>query len=346
MDCSVAERALRHRLGWVAILILTTAAASVAASAALFIGPPDDLRSAPATTELPVNSDRYDDARGVQLSVKEAVPIPVAAPAPGRITSNPCEPGASIESGTSPVSIDGFPRLALATRIPLWRDLALDTKGDDVRALQEELSRLGFPLTIDGTMGGRTMAAAAAAFARIGVTIDQETVPLDAIVWIPSPASRIAECAVPVGADVVRGDTLASFASLAPTVSIDSMPGDLIDGPRLVVVGESRFEVSAEGIVSVPDLSVFPAGSGRGVSGADLKPIDAQLVLSDPLEVSVIVPSAVFDADGTGGCVTSGGVPHRVDILGSQLGATIVVFRRSSAPTHVDTPPRTGAPCT
>lgn len=344
MSCSVADRYLGRHIGWAVILVVVTASASAAACATLFAEPPSTLRPGPVTTELPVNADRFEDPRSVQLSVKASVAIPLAAPGTGRVTAFPCEPGASIVSGTSPVSIDGTPRLALATRIPLWRDLTLDSKGDDVRAIQEELGRLGHSVATDGVMGKNTQVAVAAAFAEIGVTVGQQGVPLDAIVWIPSPESRLALCEVAVGATVERGAPLATFAVSSPTVSVDKLPTDLVPGPRVVVVGESRFEVTADGIVQVRQLSEFRSALGLDTS-AELKPIDAQLVLGEPLDVSVVAPSSIYDIHDGAGCVSSRGSAHAVDILGSQLGETIVAFRGKSTPSHVDTPPQTDTSC-
>ena len=345
MASSVARGSLLGRLGWIAILFVAAAAAGAAAAATVVARPPDALRAAAPTTELPVGQDRFDDARSIQLSIRTSVPVPLLAPATGRVTSFPCEPGMSVESGTSPVSVDGKSYLALATREPLWRELTRDSKGDDVRALQEELKRLGAPIESDGMMGRNTMLAAAQAFARIGVTIASDTVPAASILWLPAPTVSVSRCDLPAGVPVDQGSTLATLAALSPTVVVSESPADLLPGPRVAVVAETRFAVGPDGVVHVPELSMLGEAGKADASDSEVRSIDARLVLSEPVEVSIVVPSAIFGVQGAEGCVASRGDPSRVKILGSQLGETIVVFPDGKIPQRVDTRPDSRRSC-
>ncbi|QNE36949.1 peptidoglycan-binding domain-containing protein [Leifsonia shinshuensis] len=328
-----------------AILAVAAASAGAAGAVTALAGPPPTLRSAIPTKELPVGHDRFEDARSVQLSVRTSLPVSLPAPANGRVTSFSCEPGASVVSGSSPVSIDGRPYLALSTRVPLWRDLTPESKGDDVRALQEELRRLGHQLESDGTLGRKTMRAAAAAFARVGVNIAPDSVPAASVIWLPAPAVAVSRCELPAGTLVDQGATMATFASLSPVVSVIGLPGDLVSGPRAAIVGGTSLAVDGEGVVQDPDVSALAAEVGMDTSAVEVKPIDARLVLAEPIDVSVVVPSAIFGVDGARGCVVSRGVTHSVEILGSQLGQTIVVFPDGKAPERVDTRPAAHSSC-
>lgn len=341
----MARGSLLGRLGWIVILVVGAAAAGAAAAATVVAGPPDALRAATPTTELPVGRDRFDDARSIQLSIRMSVPVPLLAPATGRVTSFPCEPGMSVASGTSPVSVDGKPYLALATRVPMWRELTRESKGDDVRALQEELKRLGSPIESDGVMGRNTMVAAAQTFARIGVTIASDIIPATSILWLPSPTVTASRCNLPAGVPVDQGSALATFATLSPTVAVSETPPDLLPGPRVAVVGEARFAVGPDGMVQVPELSMLGETAKADSSDSEVRSIDARLVLSEPVEVSIVVPSAIYGVEGAEGCVASRGEAFRVEILGSQLGETIVEFPDGRSPQRVDTRPDSRRSC-
>jgi peptidoglycan hydrolase-like protein with peptidoglycan-binding domain len=223
--------------------------------------------------------------------------------------------------------------------------LTAESTGDDVRALQEELRRLGAPIKADGVVGRNTIVAAAQAFARIGVTIAPDSVPAASVLWLPNPAVSVSQCELPGGVPVDQGATMATFAPTSPRVAVIDPPSDLVPGSRVAIVGEVPYAVDDEGIVDVPDLSVLGAAGNVDVSASEVKPIDARLALSEPVQVSVVVPSAVFGVDGVRGCVSSRGDRYPVEILGSQLGETIVVFPDGKRPERVDTRPDSRSSC-
>ncbi|NEN05378.1 peptidoglycan-binding protein [Diaminobutyricibacter tongyongensis] len=242
------------------------------------------------------------------------------------------------------MSLDGIPKLALATAAPLWRDLTPETRGEDVRALQDELNRLGFQLTSDGVMGKRTFAAAKSALARIGVTLQPGGVPAASFIWIPAATVAISSCDASIGAEVQKGAALAAFTSMSPKVTITDLPTDLLRGSRIVKAGNAHFPADPNGDVHVSDVAALGVHATSDSSDANA-PIPAQLVLADPIAVSVVPPSAVYDLQGTDGCVASKGVPYRVHILGSQLGETLVEFVKALAPARVDVSPERHPSC-
>jgi hypothetical protein len=327
------------------VLVAVAACASAATTAATLTSPPEDLKAAPRTSEIPVGQDHFDDAHNVQLSVTTAAPARLFAPGPGKVTSFACAGGSTVRSGETPFSLDGNPKLALATAIPLWRDLPRGTRGDDVRAFQDELSRLGFSLEADGVVGRNTIDAAEAVFARIGATLESGVVSVGSLVWIPAATVTTSTCETSVGADVQPGAVLATFATMAPKVSIVDLPTDLLPGPRLVKTSNSRFQVDLDGGVHVADVSALGIAINPDSPDSNSKPIEAEMILAVPIAVSVVPPGAVYNVQGSHGCVSSKGVRYRIQILGSQLGETLVNFVKGQAPTHVDTPPKHTASC-
>ncbi len=329
-----------------ATLVAAATCAGAAVAAATLTNTPKDLNTAPRTSEIAVGQDHFDDARNVQLYVSNAAPTQLFAPAAGKVTTFPCAQGTTVISGGTPLALDGVPKLALATATPLWRDLSLETRGDDVRSFQNELARLGFSLNTDGVMGQNTLNAAKVALARIGITQELSVIPAASIVWIPAATVTVAACDTSVGADVQQGAALASFTSVSPNVSIVDQPMDLLPGDRIVKVGDTQFQVDSSGDVHVQDVSVLGVGTTPNSSDSNAKLIDAQIVLADPVTVSVVPPSAVYDVQGADGCVSSKGVGYHVHILGSQLGETLVNFTDGKTPKHVDTPANRSPSCT
>lgn len=329
-----------------ATLVAAAACAGAAVAAATLTNTPVDLNTAPRTSEIAVGQDHFDDARDVQLKVSNPAPSQLFAPAPGKVTAFPCAQGTTVTSGGTPLALDGVPRLALATATPLWRDLSLETRGDDVRSFQNELARLGFSLNTDGVVGQNTLNAAKQALARIGITQESNVISAASIVWIPAATVTVAACETSIGADVQQGAALASFTNLSPNVSIVEQPTDLLPGDRIVKVGDAQFKVDSGGDIHVQDVSLLGVGTAPNSSDSNTRLIDAQILLADPITVSVVPPSAVYDVQGTDGCVSSKGVGYHVHILGSQLGETLINFAEGQTPKHVDTPANRSPSCT
>ncbi|WP_029069046.1 peptidoglycan-binding protein [Jonesia quinghaiensis] len=76
------------------------------------------------------------------------------------VTERIAKAGATVPSGKPVVSIAGYPVFVLSIPFPLYRDLAPGDSGQDVKALQTELSRLGhYTGSIDGEYGPGMAAA-------------------------------------------------------------------------------------------------------------------------------------------------------------------------------------------
>jgi len=287
----------------------------------------------------------FDDVRSVRLAVSGGATTHLVASAAGKITAFDCAMNATMRSGDTALSLDGTPLLAVATLSPLWRDLTIDTRGDDVRAFQNELSRLGYPVQADGAMGNATLQAAVNAFARIGVRLPPNMVPLSSLMWIPAAEAQISTCDVAVGADVQPGASLATFTRTSAKVTIMDLPKDLLPGARVIRSGASRFPVAADGQVEVPDVAALGITSDSESADGHPKPVEAELVLAEPLPVAIVAPGALYDVQGKDACVAEKGVPHRVRVLGSRLGEALVDFVGRTNPSIVSVALDRNPPC-
>lgn len=331
----------------VAVLVVAVVAIFVAGAGAavLWMHPvaPGALEPAIAATTAPVSSQEFTDPRPVRLTIVAAPGAPIESGVGGRVTATACEPGSSVASGSTLVAIDGRPVVALATQIPLWRDIRSGDQGADVEALQAELTRLGLPTPVDGRAGRGTLARAAELFVRAGDdTPLGEAVPSTRLAWIPAGTVTVESCAAAMGSTVTAGAVLATTSGGIASASVSSMPADLIEGDRTVTVDSVALPVAADGTISGPDalraLAATPSylrsirGAEQdvpdpaGESGSRDPEVSGELALRSPLSIGVVPPSAVYAVSGRNGCVASADAIHRVEVVGSQLGRTFVRF--------------------
>jgi peptidoglycan hydrolase-like protein with peptidoglycan-binding domain len=86
----------------------------------------------------------------------------------GTITTPP-QKGAELREGSVALTVSGRPVFVLQGDRPAYRDMGPGTSGDDVRQLEQALSRLGFnPGPIDGVFDSRTGLAVAAWYLKAG----------------------------------------------------------------------------------------------------------------------------------------------------------------------------------
>lgn len=304
---------------------------------------PQSVRSPEAVATAPVSSQAFDDMRRAKVTPQVAQDTPLSLAGSGRVTASSCVPGGVIESGSSPVTIDDRPVLALATSIPLWRDLAPSAEGDDVRALQAELARIGFPVRADGEYGDATKTAVARLFEEAGAAEPSDDLPAASVLWLPAPSVAVSECGAPLG--TVAGDE--SFMTVAGGLSSLQLADSVRDGApgaRVVRYGELTAPVGEGGVVTDPtfleevqrgpELEAWQRSEGS-------EPVTLEYVLAEPLDVAVVPPGALFALSGSSGCVVGDGSPRPVTVVSSSLGQTLVTFD-GAAPSVVDLTPQQG----
>ncbi|MBF4461798.1 MULTISPECIES: peptidoglycan-binding domain-containing protein [unclassified Rathayibacter] len=309
--------------------------------------------SAQANFEL--TSQTLLDARAVKLTVAQGAQTEVQVPRTGTVTAIGCVPGIAIMSWSNFIAVDGVKLLSLATTTPLYRDLRAGDSGDDVRALQAELVRLGENVRVDGVLGSKSIQVVNNRIREIGgVPSSVDTISKDEVVWLPMETGTAASCPIALGASVATGDVVAALETQATGANVSALPSDLVPGPRVAVVGDLRLAVDESGrIVSSEEIATLrasptfaQASQGSDVSGAagSAQPeasgggvvIDASLELASPLETWAVPPGAVFALNNARGCVSSNGESLVVDVVGSELGKTYVLFPNSEVPQSVD----------
>jgi peptidoglycan hydrolase-like protein with peptidoglycan-binding domain len=208
--------------------------------------------------------------------------------------------------------------------------------GADVRSLQEELNRLGYNVGVDGSMGRRTLSAGVQSLAAAGIEWRGTTFPASRTVWMPAQQVHIRACDSTLGARVAGGDPIATLSSGHQTISVDNLPDDLVEGPRVVTIGTGAVPVDAAGKSGpIPVDLDARAQDSTDVDASAPKPIAATLSLAEPTRVSSVPPSAIVALSGSHGCVESNGEMLHVQVVGSQLGQTFVQFDRGKSPHHI-----------
>ncbi|UAJ78691.1 peptidoglycan-binding protein [Leifsonia sp. ZF2019] len=315
---------------------------------------PASLAGPSAAAEAPIAYRDFTDPRTVSLAFTSHPESPLVSEASGRLTASSCSPGTTVESGLPFASMNGEPLIALATSAPLWRDLAAGDRGDDVRSLQAELTRLGFPVTNDGAVGTQTLAAVAKLFARAGDdALPATTISTARFVWLPTPATTILACDAHVGESLGVGGTLATAVGGLASVSIVPLPRDLVDGARTLTVDEVTVPVDRAGDVTATEALSALAGTPSYASatassretGSASEAISGQLALEAPVEIATVPPTAVHSVRGNSGCLSSRGTGYPVTIVGSQLGQTFVRFAGEARPTSADLSPTGDSAC-
>jgi len=348
-----------------ASVVAIAAASLVAAGAvacALFVFPmvPAALESPSRATSAPVVQQEFVDQRTVQLSFVTKPKTELTSAAAGRVTSTSCLPGQVIESGKSLLSVDGVPLVALATAVPLWRDIASGDKGDDVKALQAELHRLGFHVDVDGTVGRGTIAAIKELVKSVD---DSEPVASGLraaqIVWIPAGSVAVATCDAPVGSTLSGTGVLATLDGGLEKVSIPALPAHLLPGKRVLKLDSASVSIGGDGVITDPSalaqVAATPSytrsvsSTGPSASSADAvapeSAVSAQLSLSTPIQIAVVPPASVYDVKGETACVAYLGKGYPVSVVGYELGQTFIRFESAKVTARVDLGAKKSPPC-
>lgn len=338
------------------LLALATAAAAGVVAGVLLAGDqvPSWVEDSVSVQTLPASALHYDDVRTVVGTPVVSEPVDLLLADSGSVTVRACAAGGRLVSGTSPVTVDDRPVLALATAQPLWRDLDPTSRGVDVTALQDELIRLGHQVPATGAFDASTQAAVRALREQIGVTGVEETLPRSAVMWLPEAEVTVDVCRVAVGARVADGDVFASTAPSLTGLRIDA-PSDLLAGDRVVTLGQSRAPVPAtEGVrlpvVTDPTFLETVAGSAEYAlltAGVVDQPglLTVSYALADPVDLLAVPPAALVMTEGANGCLVVDGGSVAVEVVASSLGQSLVRLPPgSSTPTQVELP-AAGADC-
>lgn len=318
--------------------VIALAAILVAAGTAIVVVltvPVDapQVLAVPTPATVVTATQRSDaDERQVQLVLETGAPRAVVTTRSGTVTAFTCTTGGTVRSGDVVAAVDGRPVVAMATSVPLWRDLALDDRGDDVRALQSELARLGSRIVADGIVGPSTIRAARTFLVQHGVAkadLAADAVPIAAFAWIPAPETTVRSCAAVVGAPVPDDGVLVSLPAELRSARLEQTPTDAVAGARQVDVSSTTIDIGADGIIAddtglraIESLAEYQST----IASADGVPtLIATWSLAEPIDVDVLPPTALWDVvDGTACVQPTEGDARRVDVVGSELGQAFV----------------------
>lgn len=272
------------------------------------------------------------DERQVQLALETGAPRAIVTTRTGTVTAFHCTTGGTLHSGDVVATIDDAPVIAMATSVPLWRDLAVDDRGDDVRALQTELARLGSSITADGIVGRATIRAARVFLAERGVAkadLSADSVPIGAFAWIPAADTTVRSCAAVLGASVPADGVLVSLPAELRSARLEQTPADPVAGARHLTVGATTIGIGPDGIVSEASglraIESLPEYQSTVASAEGAPTLVASWSLAEPIEVDVVPPTVLWNvADGVACVQPVGGDARRVEVVGSELGQAFV----------------------
>ncbi|UCR90076.1 hypothetical protein [Mycetocola spongiae] len=338
--------------------ILTLAAVLLlalgAGGAALWLpsATPESLTAASAAPSIAVSEREFWDEYPVELIPVRGPDTTLISTASGRITRFECGAGTTLVSGSAALFVDGSPVIALATSIPLWRDLVVGDRGTDVQAVQTELARLGQAVRISGTLDTATLRALGALYTAAGErSTPPESVELARILWLPRAATLLSSCALGTGSMLTSGEALAVSTGTLSSVSLTVTPTELLPGPHNIVLDSVSVPLPEEGTITEPEsLALIESTRAYRALLADTEseaqPLNAKLRLADALLAAVVPPGSVYDLDGQRGCVLTEGTPLPVRILGSRLGQTLVYPEgEAPSPGSVDLRPEGRTAC-
>lgn len=289
---------------------------------------PTALAASATLTSAAVEEQQYSDQRSVKAALETGLPTSLIGNANGRVTAVSQPADDAILSGSSPLSVDEVPVLALHTTVSLYRDLGIGSRGSDVKALQQELRRLGYDVEADGNYGSGTSNAVKQLKGKNGFNNPTGDLPLAQTLWLPAESVTGAEWTAQLGAQVVAGEAYATVPGRLIGVQV-VMPSDLDPGDRKLTLFGVSASVGANGDIAAPkflravektlDYEVA-AAAGNG------EPVTAELSLADPVAALRVPPTALFGLDGDLACLQSGDVTYPVKLVGSAMGASLITI--------------------
>ncbi|MEV4736851.1 MULTISPECIES: peptidoglycan-binding domain-containing protein [unclassified Microbacterium] len=288
---------------------------------------PGSLASDTGASDVAVTPLTFDDPRQVTLIPSAGVATSLTVNRAGVVTETRCTPGTKVSSGEIAVAVDGQPIPYLALRVPLWRDLAVGDKGDDVKSLQESLGALGFDVSADGEYGQATARAISAFKQRAGLADKADGIRRGDIVWIPASSVTVATCTAQLGQEITAPGEIAQTEVGLVSVAIDGLDRQAAPGPRTLVFESAAVPLNdanldatdpqlLAAIQSSPQYSAWKSTEG------EVK-ITAQASLAEPISAYVVPPSALIGS-GARACVISSEGPQPVNVLSSTLGRVVI----------------------
>ncbi|MET4706085.1 hypothetical protein [Frigoribacterium sp. UYMn621] len=212
---------------------------------------------APVTVAV---GSRLDASRqAVDVTAVTSASSQVKSATSGLVTAVKVAPNSPMVNGTPLIDVSGTTIRAYIEPSPLFRDLSVGAKGDDVSQLGSFLASLGLlPAASVSSTYGRSLAAAASAYAKsIGVTPNGVFSAAN-VAWVPADSTSVGVVKVRVGDTVGAGDVLIESAGVPTSVKFVVSGGG--SQKPTVPTGTLRL-TSGSAHVDIESLSLTPAES-------------------------------------------------------------------------------------
>lgn len=339
-----------RRIGVISIAIAALAAAgALIVTLVFFQTPPPSLATSDRITEAPVTTQDFVDERGVSVAVRPTPDLKIQTPTGGLLSRSDCQPGGTLDSGAFTFRVDGVPLLNLHLRVPLWRDLMPGDRGDDVDSLKEELRRLDFSVSSGASLRWDEIAAIRTLYDRAGLSRDISSIEHKLIVWIPLSSTPVSQCPSQLGT-TLTADSVIAVSPGANEVSLQNLPAGLLPGSRTLAVDGVSIPLT-DSLTIDPSVDTAPLldtptyrSAAEKVSEKEPVTVAGTMSLITGVKVVPIPPASITISSGSNGCVRSGDVTYTVEIVGSQLGRSIVRFESVELPSSISLdPPKTCA---
>lgn len=316
-------------LAWVCVLVV--AAVCITGGVCAVYLPdrtPELLQKAEEVTSAPVETQDWSESRQVSFLPAFSAERTVTSNSSGMVTAD--WSGNGLHSGGAAFAVEGRPVIVLATSIPLWRDLHYYDTGEDVRALNNELARLGYPSDNGsatyswntGNAWARMLAACGAAAPGDGSFALSDTL------WVPEDNVTVSGWTATPGTQISAGTPLASIPGRLTRLALNGAATAGIDRTAIIYgqsttlpAGASTIDDQAflDAVSATPDWrSQDQSALAAGVAG--------RLTTGETLHVLRVPAAAVYGLDETGvsGCIVADDNSVHVNVVGAEMGVSLV----------------------
>jgi hypothetical protein len=301
-----------------------------------------DVQSAQFQT---ISEQKTFDEQSIRLDLQLANNAVIKSKSSGIITSSNCSPGNNAVSGGWQFSINDSKLVNLYTSIPLYRNLNLGDEGSDVQALQDELIHLKYLSYKTNIFDQTTIYALNLLFAKNGVLEIADSLDLTKILWIPQESAKIVSCNASMGDELALNSILFSLEPAISNISLSNIPISIIQGERVVKIGDTIFQLDKKGHLKIDDYSKIystseykaametslssansnSAASGQN-SGAKTISINGVYQLKNAVVSYAVSPGAIISGSADSNCLESNGKLYKIKLYSSSMGKTYFDF--------------------
>lgn len=218
-----SRRPRRRRRGRVLIAAVLVVAAGGAAAFVL-LGRPRASTAEDGATDLPpgratVSRQTLHDSHTADGELGYGTATTAVSRLAGTLTAVP-DSGTAVARGKALYTVDGKPVVLMRGAMPAYRRLAVDTEGQDVRQLEENLVALGYTgFTVDEEFTASTADAVERWQAGLGLE-ETGVVELGRVVFAPGDV-RVDSVAAGIGQPVRPGETVLTYSGTAKAVTVE-----------------------------------------------------------------------------------------------------------------------------